>query len=793
MLSNYFKIAIRNLRRQKGYAFINIAGLSVGLACSFFILLWVFDELGYDQFHEHRDELHRAMRHVSLSGQTYTWSSVPKPLADALDTDFPEVEHVVLLTWSERLLLNHEDQTFRERGHFAGPGFFESFTFPLIEGDPATVISAPDAIAISDKLARKLFGENWQAKGNVLGQVINVDHRKDFRITGVFEDVPRQSTLQFDFIAAVEDYLQRNEWVESWGNSGMEIYVKLKEGSSGDALNAKVADLITQNSEYYRDGSASATVFLKPFDEIRLYSDYKDGRLQGGRILLIRIFAIVALFLVLIASINFMNLATARSAQRAKEIGVRKAIGAGRSTLIRQFLAESLLMSTLAFLLAMTLVISILPVFNTITGKELGLLDLDGRFLLAVFGVAVLTGVISGSYPALHLASFSPTSILRATFSQRPGTARLRKGLVVFQFALSTLLIIGTAAVYLQIQFNMNKDLGLDRGNVVYAAREGAVAEQYDSFRQELLKLPGIEFVSTSNQNPLNVGSSTTDPTWEGKDPDDNSLFHIINANYDFIELMGMDIIDGRSFSESFPTDTAHYVINERTAAAMGKANPVGESLEFWGRKGQVIGVVRDFHMADLASSIEPTIIRLDPDQTWRLWVRLKEGQAREGLASLESLYQRFNPGYPVEIGFLDKEFADMYRGVVVMGKLANAFAVVAIFISCLGLFGLASFTTARRTKEIGVRKVLGASVSRLVMLLSSEFTKLVMIGFVLAAPLAYFAIDAFLSNFEYRVEIKPWMFILAAFVALLIATLTVSYQTLRAALADPVRSLRYE
>jgi putative ABC transport system permease protein len=724
---------------------------------------------------------------VTLGGQTYTWSSMPKPLADALEKDYPEVEHAILTSWHQRPLITYKDQTFREGGYYAGPGFFQSFSFPLIVGDPESVIASPDAIAISEVLAAKLFGEDWRTK-EVVGQSLTVDHRKDFRITGVFEETPNNSSFEFDFILPMEDFIERNDWVEHWGNSGLEIYVKLKSGADAAALNEKIAGVIDENNE-----GANATVFLKSFEDIHLYSDYKEGKLQGGRIEIIRIFAIVAVFLILIASINFMNLATARSTQRAKEIGVRKAVGASQRSLVGQFMAESMLMGLVAFVLAMGLVAALLHPFNTLMEKEVGLLDLEPNFLLAVLGIAVLTGVISGSYPALYLSSFNPVNILRGTFRQRPTAARMRKGLVVFQFALSTLLIIVTGGVYMQVQYILDKDLGLDRGNLVYTGLEGAVREQFDTFKQELLKRPGIETVTTSSQNPLQVGSSTTDPTWEGKDPDDNTLFHIINANYDFVEAMKMELIAGRTHSEAFGADSAGYIINERTAEAMGKANPVGEMLDFWDREGQVIGVVKDFHMTSMASQIEPTIIRLAPEDTWMVWVRTEEGQTQEGLASLEAVYKQFNPGYPFEYEFMDKEYEEMYRAVIVMGKLANIFAVVAIFISCLGLFGLASFTAEQRTKEIGIRKVLGASATRLVVLLSADFTKLVLVAFVLAAPLAYFAVNAWLDKFIYRVEISPWMFVLAGLAALVVAWLTVSYQSVKAATADPVKSLRTE
>ncbi|HET6568043.1 MAG TPA: ABC transporter permease [Rhodothermales bacterium] len=792
MLKNYLKTALRNAKRQKGYTFINIVGLSIGLACSFFILLWVMNEVSYDRFHEKGDNLYRVMRTVHLGDQIYTWSSVPKPIADVLNKDYPEVAHAMPVSWQQQPLVTYGDQTFREKGYYAGPAFFQSFSFPLIMGSPADVIKSPDAIAISEKLASKLFGEDWRTKGNVLGQTLNINHRKDFRITGVFADVPQNSSFQMDLVLPMEDFIQRNDWVNDWGNSGLEIYAELKPGATGAALDPKIAGMVDKNK-----GMDNTTVFLQPFEDMHLYSDYRDGKLQGGRIDLIRIFGIVGIFLLLIASINFMNLATARSMQRSKEIGVRKAVGASQQSLIRQFMAESMLMAGAAFVLAMLLVVALLHSFSTLTDKHIGFLDLNPRFLLAVLGIALLTGILSGSYPALYLSAFNPVAILRGTFRQRPSAARLRKGLVVFQFALSTLLIVGTAAVFLQVHYILNRDLGLDRGNLVSTGLEGQVRDQFDAFKQQLLKQPGIVSVTASSDDPLQVGSSTTDPTWEGKDPEDNTLFHIINANYDFVETMKMHLIAGRAFSKDHSLDTANYVINERTVAALGggsdPSSVVGKSLEFWDRKGQVIGVVKDFHMQSMEAPTEPTIIRLDPPQTNMVWVRTAPGRTKEAVAGFEAVYKQFNPGYPFEYEFMDKDFEDMYRGVIVMGKLANIFAVIAVVISCLGLFGLASFTAEQRTKEIGVRKVLGASASNLVMLLSMDFTKLVLVGFVLAAPLAYFLVNKWLEHFTYRVEIHTWMFVGAGVAALVIAWLTVSYQSIKAAVANPVDSLRSE
>jgi len=787
MLKNYIKTALRNMRRQKGYAFINVAGLSIGLACSFFILLWVRHELSYDRFHKDGDRLYQVMRHGYLDN-IYTWGSVPKPLADALERGYPEVENAMLLDWTSPRLITWEDKTLREEGHYADAAFFQAFTFPLLVGDPATVLKAPESIVISESLASSLFGPDWRTQDNLLGQILRLDHEKDFRITGVFEDVPVNSTIQFDYVLPMEAYLQQNEWVENWSNAGLQLFVRLKPGTDHEEVNRKIENLIRDNK-----GFANATPFLHPLTDIRLHSEFRDGKQVGGRITYVRLFTLVAIFILVIACINFMNLATARSTQRAKEIGVRKVVGATQPSLIGQFLGESMLMALVAFVLASLLVVGLLPAFNELTGESMALSDLDPGFACMMLGIALLTGIVSGGYPALYLSSFNPVSALRGTFRQRPLAGQLRKGLVVFQFVLSTLLIAGTFAIYAQVQYIRSKSLGLDRSNLVYVALEGAVRDQYDAFRQELMARPGIENVTTSSQNPLDVGNNTTDPTWEGKDPEDGTLFYIINANYEFVETMKMELVAGRTFSRAFATDSVNFIINERAAQAMGMDDPIGQALSMWDRDGQIVGVVKDFHMNSLYEAIEPTIIRLDPPATELLFARTEPGKTQEALASLEAVMAQFNPGYPFEYEFLDKEYEEMYRSEVVMGRLANAFAFVAIFISCLGLFGLASFTAEQRRKEIGVRKVLGASAAGLVVLLSRDVTRLVVLAFIISAPVAYYAINRWLNTFEYHVTFPYEMFGVAGISALLIAWLTVSYQAIKAAVADPVKSLRYE
>lgn len=788
MLKNYLLTTFRNLRRQKGYAFINVLGLAVGLACSFFILHWVMNELSYDRFHEDGERLFRVMRHGYLEENTYTWGSVPKPLADVLAADYPEVENAMLIDGSSQSLIAHAGEVFKREGKYVDAAFFEAFTFPLIRGEASTVLEDPHSIVVSEDLASSLFGADWQTDASVVGEVLHVDNRADFRVTGVFENVPENSSLQFDFVLPMSEYLPRNEWVEDWGNAGLQLYVRLKPGADYQVLNEKIKDVIREN-----EGFADATPFLHPFTDMRLHSDFRGGELVGGRITYVRVFSAMAVFLLLIACINFMNLATARSAKRAKEVGVRKTIGATQALLIRQFMVESLVTASAAFVLALGLVLALLPAYNSLSDGAMRLGDLDLSFVGMMLGISLLTGLVAGSYPALYLSSFRPIQVLRGSIRQGRSTGSLRKGLVVFQFGLSTLLIVGTFAIHSQVDYIRTVHLGLDRSNLVITRVEGGVAEQYESFRQRLMAMPGIENATTSSQNPLHVGNNTTAPTWEGKSEDNATLFYIINANYDFVETMKMDLAEGRTFSRSFGSDTANVVINESAARAMGMDEPVGQSFSMWGREGQIIGVVKDFSMNSLYEAIEPTIIRLDPPQTHMLFVRSEPGKTTEALASLEAVQDQVNPGYPFEYEFLDDAYEETYRSEMVMGRLANAFAIVAIFVSCLGLFGLSSFAAEQRRKEIGVRKVLGSSVSGLVVLLSKDFTRLVMVAFVLAAPLAYFAVDRWLAKFEQHAEIGPMIFVVAGVATLVLALLSVSYQAIRAAVADPVKSLRYE
>ncbi|MEM9665341.1 MAG: ABC transporter permease [Bacteroidota bacterium] len=785
MLKSYVKTASRALWRQKGYSAINITGLAVGLACSFFILLWIQDEVRHDRFHESGEQLHRVMRHAHFgAGEVVTETAVPMPLAEELETTYPEVEHAVLMSWPWEFLLAQEHQSIRYEGRYAGPAFFEIFSYPFLLGDPATALDRPDAITISETAAEAFFGPDWRS-AEVIGQSVRVDDRYEATVTGVFERVPTYSSLQFDFILPVEEFIQRNEWTGYWDNNGLRLFVQLREGADAEAVSAKMLNMVNERTEGLR-----SDLFLQPVEDMYLYSSFENGELVGGRIDYVRIFSLVAVFLLVIACINFTNLATARSAQRAREIGVRKAIGASQGSLAWQFLGESVLTALVAFVLAAALVVLGVGGFNELTGKAVSLGALQGGTWLLFLGIAVGTGLLAGAYPALYLSSFNTIKVLRSLSFKPQGRVGLRRVLVVFQFALSMLLIIGTVTVHNQLDFIRTKNIGLDRSHVVSVPIGGNAQLQYAAFKAQLLEQPGIEGVTSTAGNPLSVTSSTTSFNWAGKAEEDQTLFHLLWTDHDFVETMNVQLAAGRDFSEDFATDSTNVLINETAARAMGLEDPVGAAISIWGREGQVVGVVEDFHMTSLHDAIEPTVIRLEPANP-SLYVRIESGRTAEALEGLERVLASFDPAYPFNHQFMDDAYEQMYQSELRVGTLVNVFAILAVLVACLGLFGLASFTAEQRTKEIGIRKVLGATVPQLMGLLSGQFVGLVGVAFVLAAPVGFYAMRAWLTQFAYRIELGAVVFLVAGLAVVAIAWTTVSYQAYRKATANPVHALK--
>jgi len=788
MLKNYFKTAIRTFIKQKGYTFINISGLTVGLASSLLILLWINDEISFDKFHNNDANLYQVMRNMYLTdGQTFTTTAVPKPLQEVLLNEYPGVDHAVLYSWENEFLFQYKDKTHRETGRFASPDFFKIFSFPFLVGDHKTALNDIHSVVISEKVAAKLFGNDWPRENNAIGQLIRIANRQEFKVTGVFEPVPSNSSLQFDFIIPVEEYNKRNSWVDDWGNNGLRMVITLNNEVDIDDLNKKIEQEINKHHE-----KGDNRLFIQKYSDRYLYSSFENGVNDGGRIDYVNTLFVVAIFIMVIASINFMNLATARSTGRAKEIGVRKVLGARRGSLRIQFMIESILITMISAGMAVVAVQLLLPAFNELTGKKIAIDYLGIEFWAITLGISLFTGVLSGSYPALFLSSFKITKVIKGTLKHTKSAAFFRRGLVVFQFGMSILLIIGTITVYNQISYILSKNLGLDKENLIYLELEGDTNNKFDAFKNELLKLPQIKNVTSVNQNPISVGQSTTSPKWEGKNEDDQLLFNIITTNFDFVKTLGMELVEGRDFEEEFINDSASFIINEESARVMGMDDPIGEPLTLWGTDGKIVGLVKDFHMSSMYQKIEPVIIRFDPENKFYCFIRI-EGEVKEALAGIEEINKTFNPSFPFTYQFLDENFEERYNNEKVIGNLASYFAAMAIFISCLGLFGLASYTVEQRTKEIGIRKVLGATITNLVLLLSNDFIKLIVVAFIISAPIAYYFADGWLDKFVYKSDLQLKVFFIAGLGALIIAGLTVSFKSLQAAMSNPTDSLKDE
>lgn len=790
MFRNYIKTAFRVSLKQKAYTFINITGLTVGFMSSLLILLWVRDEVQYDRFHENDSQIYQIMKNLHYpDNKIVTGVHTQHPLAEVLENNYPEVKQAVLVSWQQTELFHYDEKYFKESGYYVSPGFLKVFSFPFIAGNPDTSLDELHGVVISENLAKKYFGPDWRATNKAMGQTIRIGNRDDFKVTGVFKDPPSNSSFQFDFLIAIEDFLQQNKrLIGSWGHNMLRTYVQLREGADPDQLNEKISNVINENRGFGDD-----LIFLQRFSERYLYGNYTNGKVSGGRIQYVRIFSAVAPLILIIASINFMNLATARSTARTKEIGMRKVMGAKKGSLRAQFMVESTVITFIAMLLSLVLVHWLLPSFNELTGKAINIDYLSTQYWLLALGVVVFTGTLSGSYPALFLSNFKIIGILKGGLKHTYSAITFRKGLVVFQFMLSIFLIIATITVYNQINYIQNKNLGLDREDLLYMDLEEGTKKQFAAVKEKLLQMPGIASVAASGHNPLYVQNSTNDVRWKGKREDDKIEFNIVLAHHDFLETMKMELKQGRNYSPDITNDLNNSIINEAAAKAMGMDSPLGEDLAFWGREGRIIGVVKDFHFKSMYSPIEPLIIRLDFEHTTELFIRTEEGQTAEALASLEEVHKEFNPGHPFEYRFMDQQFDQMYRSEIVVGKLANYFALLAILVSCLGLFGLVSFTADQRTKEIGIRKVMGATVTNLVALLSGEYGKLIIISFILAIPLAHYFTYNWLKDFEYRIDLSPWFFILGGLATLFIAAITVSIKSLRTALINPVDSLRNE
>ncbi|HEY4325876.1 MAG TPA: ABC transporter permease [Mucilaginibacter sp.] len=789
MIKNYLKVAWRNLVRNKAHTFINIAGLSIGLACSLLILLWVQNELGIDAFHKNVPNLFSVYdRFYSGHKPTATYNT-SGPLAAELKRNIPDIEYATGFGFNDQHVFRVGGKVLKLEGNSADADFFKMFSYKLLQGNAATALSTPAALAVSKKMAEDFFG----SAQNAIGKTIRYDNKRDFTISAVFENLSANSSQKFDFLTNWDAFYQENPWAREMGNLGPGTFIQLRADANPQAVEAKLVHYLDKFNTTPRN-SESATLGMQRFDKVYLHSNFVNGQLEGGRIGYVNLFSIVAVFILLIACINFMNLSTARSVKRAREIGVRKVVGALRSSLIQQFISESLLTTALAVIISLLLVILLLPVFNQITQKQIELPFGEPMFWLKLVALTLITGIISGSYPALFLSSFNPVKVLKGALKLNSGTTFFRKGLVVFQFVLAVVLIIGTLIVSRQVNYIQSINLGYDKENLVYVPLEGDLSTRFDVFKNEALKMRGIQSITRTSKDLTNIQTGDYSANWDGIDPNLDLLFNYVYAGYDFVGTMKLNLVKGRSFSREFPSDTAGFLINETMSKIMGFADPIGKRLRFRHQEGKIIGVLKDFHFNSLHEQIGPLIVPFDQRPSYgTALIRTQPGQTKQALTSLATLYKQLNPNFQFSYTFSDEAYNKLYNDEQIISKLSDAFAFLAIFISCMGLLGLAMFTTGQRVKEIGVRKVLGANVASLFVLLSSEFLQLVLISLAIGSPIAWFAMNKWLQGFAYHTPLQWWMFVLSGGLILLIALVTVSFQAIKAALINPIKSLRSE
>lgn len=787
MVKNIFKTALRIFWKERGYATLNILGLTVGIASSMLLLLYVQSEKSVNGFHKEIDNIYQVMEHQTYSDVTFTYESNPGPLNTHFAEDMPEVEFMAAFTWPEERLFRINDQSFRETGRVASKDFFQIFEVEFLEGSKENSLTEPTLIYLSKSVKERLFGD-----APALSKIINVDGWGEYQVAGVFSDIPKSSTIDFDFIMPYDPWRDRNSWLNDWSNNGIRGIAKLKPGVDAEAFNEKISGYI---DEKVTGEDNVVTIFVQPLKDRYLYSNYENGVLVGGRVLYVRLFTIVAFFILLIAAINFMNLATARSTKRAKEVGVKKVVGSTKLQLLFQFMTESILLSLISTVLAGLLIMVTLSPLNLLVGKEMtfSLFEMTNLLPLIIIGFGV--GILSGIYPSLVLSGFKAISVLKGTFKTSGWSNGLRKGLVIFQFIISTVLIISTLIIHDQMNYIKNKNLGYNKENIVFVQVEGNLEDLgvQDQLKSKILANPNFTSAAFSNGSPLGVGSSTSGFDWEGKTDDVQTNFNIIRAGLDFIETFDMEIIQGRSFDPELATDTMHVIINEQTARAMNLEDPLNQPITFWNRPGRVIGIVKDFHFNSLHQAIEPLVISLRPEDSQVFLAKMTGEATTDNVKYLEESLKELNPNYPFDYSFVDEAYERQYKSETTIGVLADYFSGITIFISLLGLFGLASFAAEQRVKEIGIRKVLGADLFNLIMIMTKGFLVLVGIGFLIAVPIGYFFMDNWLDAFEYRINISFTVFVLAGVASLLITVLTVSYHSIKAVYANPVKSLRYE
>jgi len=789
MFRNYFVTAVRNFVRHPIYSAINVSGLVLGLTCSILIFLWVVDELRYDRYHPDNARVYKVMLNESHSdGSLATDQFTPGILGEVLESEFAEVEQTARMTWTNDRLFRVGDKATLEYGVYADPEYFEVMNMTLAEGDIRHVFSDENSIAISKTVADKFFPHS-----NAIGRTFRLDDVTDATVTAVFENVNANATEEFYFALPMQQFLKEEHIdVTSWANEGwLTTYVKLKDQDALKGVDEKLKELYKKH-----DAKVNAEFFLFPMAKWRLYNHFENGQQSGGRIYYVITFSMVALFILFIACINFMNLSTARSAVRAKEVGVRKVTGASRSLLIRQFLVESVVLSFLSLFTALLVVHLLLPAFNDFTNKSLAINYTDPVITGSVIFITLLTGVLAGSYPAFFLSSVRPAAVLKSHAHPAFKGASLRKVLVVFQFSLSIIVIICALVINSQIDFMRNMNVGFDRRNIILLDTNPQLVKNFDTFRNSLLLNPSIESVAMGGATPMEINGNE-DFEWSGKSPDDDTYFNLSNCDANYLTTLGFTLVAGRNFSLDFPGDTANYIVTERVVQTIGFKDPLGQHLKAHGHDGVIIGVIKDFHNLGIKEQLHPTVLTLAKDpkdfgQWGNIFVRYKEGTTTAALEKVEENFHKVSD-FPWRYRFLDGQFEWKFRIEIMTAALASWFTVLAMIISCLGLFGLALFNTERRTREISIRKVFGATVGHLVYMLCSDFIRLVMYAVIIGMPIAYYMAEKFLTEYVYRTQLQLWTFAIPTVSLLVLSVAIISVQSIKAALANPIDAMRTE
>jgi len=783
MLKNYFKIAWRNLFRNKGFAVTNLLGLTIGMTCSILIFLWVHDEVSFDKFHRNYDHIYKVIANRDFKNRVFTDENMAFPLAKGISTGFPQIKYAVEMTYNEDHIFAYGDTKLKKNGYTVSEHFFDVFTWNFVKGNAATAIADPSSIVLTESAAKAFFGNE-----DPINKILRVDNDHNFKVSAIVSDPPDNSTFKFDFVRLF-DYSGMQREMNEWGSSSWNVFIVTTPGANMAAVQKNINDV----KKLHTPGDKVSSYFTFPMSKWRLYSDFKDGKNTGGMIEYVRLFTAVAIIILLIACINFMNLSTARSEKRAKEVGIRKTLGSDKRQLRWQFLFESVILTFIAFLFSLLAVMLLLPAFNSLLDKKLTLHPNDPFFWTGMAVIILFTGVIAGSYPAFYLSSFNPVKVLKGTFMAGRKAILPRRILVVTQFVISILLISATLIVYRQLQYIKNRDLGYNPDNLIVSPSSDDLNKNFGALKQDLLNT-GMIYATTRTLSPITqVWWRSPSPNWDGKPADLEIIFTGQSADMDFTKTMGVKMLEGHDFTGS-PSDSNAMLLNKAAVEAMHLTNPVGRIMRYGRKTYNVIGITENIVMESPFKPVDPLMTYFQPLNTATISVRLRQGVApKKALAAMEPIFKKYNPGALFDYQFVDEEFGKKFLAEELINKITNIFSGLAIFLCCLGLAGLASFTIEKRIREIGIRKVLGASVGQLLGLISKEFLRLVLIAFVIAVPLTWWAMYNWLQKYAFRISISPWLFLAVGALILLLTLVVVSLNIIKAAMRNPVKSLRTE